>query len=147
MGERCRLNGSPDWGSEPWLIQIGEHTEISFDCAFITHDGATWVFREEQRYNKVLRFGKIVIGDNCFIGARSTILPGITIGDNSIIGAGSLVTKSIPSGEIWGGVPAKYIGKTADFAEKCLKESLQYDEEKFRTNRRKEIQRMLGVDR
>ena len=103
MGERCRLNGSPDWGSEPWLIQIGEHTEISFDCAFITHDGATWVFREEQRYNKVLRFGKIVIGDNCFIGARSTILPGITIGDNSIIGAGSLVTKSIPSGEIWGG--------------------------------------------
>lgn len=80
-------------GSEPWLIQLGNHTEISFDCAFITHDGSTWVFREEQRYSKVLRFGKIVIGNNCFIGARSTILPGVVIGDNCIIGAGSLVTK------------------------------------------------------
>ena len=103
LGEHCRLNGSPEWGSEPWLIRLGNHTEISFDCAFITHDGSTWVFREEQRYSKVLRFGKIVIGNNCFIGARSTILPGVVIGDNCIIGAGSLVTKNIPAGEIWGG--------------------------------------------
>lgn len=147
IGNRCRLNGSPEWGSEPWLVQIGEHTEISFGCAFITHDGATWVFREEQRYNKVLRFGKIVIGDNCFIGARSTILPGVTIGNNSIVGAGSLVVKNIPSGEVWGGVPAKYIGKTADFAEKCLKESPQYDEENFKTNRRNEIEKIMDADR
>ena len=103
LGKQCRLNGSPEWGSEPWLIQLGDHTEISFDCAFITHDGSTWVFREEQRYSKVLRFGKIVIGNNCFIGARSTILPGVVIGDDCIVGAGSLVTKNIPAGEIWGG--------------------------------------------
>lgn len=51
----------------------------------------------------MLRYGKIIIGNNCFIGARSTILPGVTIGDNSIIGAESLVTKDIPAGEIWGG--------------------------------------------
>lgn len=61
------------------------------------------MFREEPRYSKVLRYGKIIIGNNCFIGARSTILPGVTIGDNSIIGAESLVTKDIPAGEIWGG--------------------------------------------
>lgn len=145
MGERCRLNGSPDWGSEPWLIQIGNHTEISFDCAFITHDGSTWVFREKKRYNKVLRFGKIVIGNNCFIGARSTILHGITIGDNSIVGAGSLVTKSIPSGEVLGGgVPAKFLGSTIDFAEKCLRESPEYNEEDFKLNRRNEIERILN---
>lgn len=146
IGDRCRLNGSPEWGSEPWLIQIGEHTEISFDCAFITHDGSTWVFRESQRYSKVLRFGKIVIGNNCFIGARSTILPGVSIGDNSIVGAGSLVTKNIPSGEVWGGVPAKFIGTTVDFAEKCLQESPQYDQKAFKMNRRKEIEKILNIN-
>ena len=146
LGEHCRLNGSPEWGSEPWLIRLGNHTEISFDCAFITHDGSTWVFREEQRYSKVLRFGKIVIGNNCFIGARSTILPGFVIGDNCIIGAGSLVTKNIPAGEIWGGVPAHYIGTTADFAEKCLKETPLYDERQLKINRRQEIEMFLNTD-
>lgn len=146
LGTQCRLNGSPEWGSEPWLIQIGNHTEISFECAFITHDGATWVFREEPRYSKVLRYGKIIIGNNCFIGARSTILPGVTIGDNSIIGAESLVTKDIPAGEIWGGVPARYIGTTTDFAEKCLKETPLYDEKQIKINRRQEIERILNID-
>ena len=146
FGKDCKLNGSPEWGSEPWLIKLGNHTEISFDCAFITHDGSTWCFREEQRYSKVLRFGKIVIGNNCFIGARSTILPGVIVGDNCIIGAGSLVTKNIPTGEILGGVPAQYIGTTADFAEKCLKESPTYDEEMFKINRRQEIERILNKD-
>ena len=39
-------------------------------------------------------------GNNCFIGARSTILPGVTIGDNSIVAVGAVVNKSIPSGEV-----------------------------------------------
>ena len=50
-----------------------------------------------------LKFGRIRIGNNCFIGARSTILPGVTIGDNSIVAVGAVVNKSIPSGEVWGG--------------------------------------------
>lgn len=35
LGENCRLIGLPDWGSEPWLISIGNHTEVSFDVAFM----------------------------------------------------------------------------------------------------------------
>ena len=35
----------------------------------------------------------------------------VTIGDNSAIAAGAVVTKDIPPGEIWGGVPAKFIKK------------------------------------
>ena len=54
---------------------------------------------------------KIIIGNNVFIGAHSTILKGVVIGDNSIVGACSLVTKSIPNNEIWGGNPAKFIRK------------------------------------
>jgi acetyltransferase-like isoleucine patch superfamily enzyme len=51
----------------------------------------------------------VVINDNVFIGAHSTILKGVTIGQNSIIGACSVVTKNIPANEIWGGNPAKFL--------------------------------------
>ena len=51
----------------------------------------------------------VIIENNVFIGAHSTILKGVHIGENSIIGAGSVVTKSIPDNEIWGGNPAKFI--------------------------------------
>lgn len=51
----------------------------------------------------------VIIGDHVFIGAHSTILKGVQIGNNSIIGSGSVVTKNIPSNEIWGGNPARFI--------------------------------------
>ncbi len=51
----------------------------------------------------------INIGDNVFIGANCIILKGVNIGSNSIVGAGSVVSKDIPSDEIWGGNPAKFI--------------------------------------
>lgn len=144
IGNDCSLSGSPNWGSEPYLISIGSHTAISFDCAFVTHDGSTWLFRNQERYRGVARFGKISVGNNCFIGARSIILPGVTIGDNVIIGAGAVVSKNVPAGEIWGGVPAHYISKVEGFAEKCLKETPKYDPQKYKKNRREEILRMLN---
>ncbi len=51
----------------------------------------------------------VTIEDGVWIGPHVTILPGVTIGKGAIIAAGSVVTKSVPSFEIWGGVPAKYI--------------------------------------
>lgn len=127
VGTGCRFISYPDFDTEPYLIEIGSGVEISKDVRFITHDGATWVFRKQDKYKNVVRFGRIVVGDNSFIGTRSTILPNVKIGKNCIIGACSLVTKSIPDGQIWGGVPAKYIGETFEFAEKCLKESPRAD--------------------
>lgn len=51
----------------------------------------------------------IVIGNDVWIGARVTILPGVYIGDGCVIGAGSIVTKNVPDFEIWGGNPAHFI--------------------------------------
>ena len=54
----------------------------------------------------------VVVEDNVFIGAHSTILKGVNIGKNSIIGACSVVTKSVPQNQIWAGNPAKFIRLT-----------------------------------
>lgn len=62
--------------------------------------------------------GKIVIGNNVFIGANSTVLYGVTVGSNAIIGAGSVVTKDIPDGTVCAGVPCRVIGEFGDFVEK-----------------------------
>ncbi len=60
------------------------------------------------RHQGVTRVG-IVIGKNCWIGAKVTILDGVTIGDGSIIAAGAVVNKSFPANSIIGGVPAKLL--------------------------------------
>ncbi len=53
----------------------------------------------------------IKIGNDVWIGYRAMIMDGITIEDGAVIAAGAVVTKNVPAYEIWGGVPAKPIGK------------------------------------
>lgn len=144
MGEHCLLQGITNWGSEPWLIRIGDYTEISFDCVFITHDGATWVFRNEDKYKTVVKYGEIVVGNRCFIGARSMILPGVKIGDKAIIAAGSVVTKSVPAGEVWGGVPAKFITTVDEYANKVLKNTPEYDLVNYQHNFKDEVLKIVA---
>ena len=118
VGNKCRI-GITAWGSEPYLISIGNEVLISSRVSFINHDGATWVFRNKPEYRGVSKFGQIKIGNRCFIGWGATLLPGAEMGDNSVLAAGAVLSKKIPAGEIWGGVPAKYITKVDEFAEKC----------------------------
>lgn len=119
IGENVKLEGNTNFGSEPYLISIGDNTTISFDVAFVTHDAATRVLRNLPGKNKeTVIYGPITIGKNCFIGCRTVILPGVTIGDNSIIGAGSIVNKDIPSNTVAAGVPCKKICSLEEYEEK-----------------------------
>lgn len=59
-------------------------------------------------------WGYTVVRSRASIGAGSIILTGVSIGSESIVGAGSVVTKSIPSGEVWCGNPAKFLKKTKE---------------------------------
>ncbi|HEL1969401.1 acyltransferase [Streptococcus suis] len=101
--------------NEPHLISIGNNTTIGGEVEFVTHDNSV---------SKVISgtsdlFGKIYIGENCFIGARSVILYGVTIADNVIVAAGSVVTKSIDeSNVIVAGNPAKIVSTWERYAEK-----------------------------
>lgn len=145
IGTGCKLNDIPSWGSEPWLITIGNHVEISSAVTFITHDGATWVFRDQEKYKDVIKYGKITIHDNCFIGMQSTLMPDVEIGPNAIVGAGSLVTKNVPEGCVYAGVPAKYICTVEEYAEKCLKQNLPYDKELYMKDKKQAV--LLAIEK
>ena len=133
----------PKIGSEPYLISIGDDTLISFDVTFITHDGSVNCFNKKEKYKNIVRFGKIKIGNNCFIGCKTIIMQNVTIGDDCIVGAGSIVTKNIPDGEVWAGVPAKFIGYTKDLGEKYLKQTPKYDNKNLQLNRKEEILKIV----
>lgn len=109
LGNDVRIVGKPDFGSEPYLIELGDHVTVSSRVSFITHDGATWVFRDRAEYNGLQRFGRILVGNNCFIGERAIILPGVSIGDGCVVGAGAVVTRSVPDGSVVAGVPARFV--------------------------------------
>ena len=57
------------------------------------------------------KFQTILIKNGASVGANATVLGGVVLGENSLIGAGSVVTKDVPSGELWMGVPAKFVRK------------------------------------
>ncbi len=146
VGEEVRICGNTNFGSEPWLIYIGNHVLMSGNISFITHDGSTFVFRDKPRYKDVIKYGKIKIGNNCFVGYNVTILPGVTIGNNVIVGAGSLVTKSIPDGIVVCGTPAKEVCTVQEFAEKCLANTPDYDVVAYKKDKKAEILRVLQND-
>lgn len=111
VGNNCKILCNPynSFGTEPYLVSIGDNVEITSGCQFITHDGSVWVARSDEQFREIDVFGRIIIGNNVFIGVNSIVLPGVSIGDNVIIAAGSVVSKSIPSNQVWGGVPCRFI--------------------------------------
>ncbi len=91
---------------------------------FVTHDGIYMVLDRiglEGRHCEHLDC--IEIMDGCFIGLRSTILPGVRIGPRAIVGAGSVVTKDVPEGAVVAGNPARVIGRFEDVVKKQAIES------------------------
>ena len=136
IGENCRLYIN-NLGTEPFLIKIGNHCTITRGVKFITHDGSCWIFRDEIPDLNI--FGKIEIGDNCFVGMNSMILPNVKVGENSIIGAGSVVTKDVPPGSVAVGVPARVVGKTDQFKQTAIKEWKKLNLSENRTEWRKQL--------
>lgn len=124
IGDNCRLINltAGTFGSEPYLISPGNHVTITSGVKFITHDGGVWVFREQHPDIDVI--APITIGNNVFVGVNSIILPGVSIGDNCIVGAGSIVSRSIDSGMVVAGGPARPIGTIDEYWEKVQSKAL-----------------------
>jgi len=105
-------------------IEIGEGTYINFNCNFVDDTkiiiGKNVLFGPavtiatvghpiNLNYREYMYADPVRIEDNCWIGAGSTICPGVTIGENSVIGAGSIVTKDIPANSVAVGNPCKVL--------------------------------------
>ena len=89
-----------------------------------------------------LQANPTIIEDNCFIGARAIIMPGVTIGPNSVVGAGAVVTRNVPPDSVVAGVPAKVITSVDCYAERCLKNTPEYDRDAYMRDKKSELLRI-----
>ena len=110
IGENCYINFDV---SLERGVEIGDGTTITGGSIVLTHDAVPATFLPEldggDLFKRKCRRTKVKIGKQCFICARSLILPGVTIGDRCIVAAGAIVTKDVPSGCVIAGNPAKVI--------------------------------------
>ena len=103
--------------TRPWLITIGSNVKITEGVTILTHDFDWSVLKGV--YGDILGSeGGVAIGNNIFIGMKSTILKGVHIGNNVIIGANSLVNKDIPDNCVAAGNPCKVIMGLEEYHEK-----------------------------
>ncbi|NLB37158.1 MAG: acyltransferase, partial [Clostridiales bacterium] len=108
-----------------FLITLGDNVCLAPRVHLLAHDAST---KQTLGYTKI---GLVNIGSGCFIGANSTVLPGVTIGKGSIVGANSLVSKDIPEGSVYAGNPAKFICSAEDYfdnMEKMMKTAPIFDD-------------------
>lgn len=117
VGSNSRIY-TTNFGSEPFLINLGDNVVVTSGVKFLTHDGSACLVRNNK--GRRYLYAPIEIGNNVFIGVNSIIMPGVKIEDNVIVAAGSVVTKSIRAEQVVGGVPAKILGNFVDFKQKVL---------------------------
>lgn len=119
FGRNCKFNRKINFGSEPYLIKIGDNFYSSTNIQFITHDGSVNVLRNlYEEYKNIDSFLPITIGNNVFVGYGVTILPGTIIGENVIVGAGSVVKGELKDNSVYAGIPAKYICSIEEYVNK-----------------------------
>lgn len=105
IGKNCAIY-TKNWSTEPYLVTIGNNVAITHGVFIHTHGGGRTIRRMIPDFDS---FGKVVIGDWAYIGSGAHIMPGVTIGEGSLVAAGSIVTKSVPSGVVVAGNPAKIV--------------------------------------
>jgi len=99
--DKTSLLAGTEFIDEPYGVSIGEHTLIGGHASIFAHIS-----------DETLRFKPVVIGNNCFIGNKSVILPGVIIKDNVFLEPGSVVKEdqTLKQGKRYAGNPATIVG-------------------------------------
>lgn len=143
LGKGSYFTGQMDFGTEPYLVSIGDHVLIA-GAQFITHEGAHWVLKGlDPTLKDVFGYGRITICNNVYMGANCTVLRGVTIGENTVVGACSLVNKSLEPNSVYAGVPAKRICSIDEFREKFLADMPEFDLENYKKNKKDEVLKIV----
>ena len=90
-------------------VDIGRNVMMGPRCVLLASRHSTGDVTRPMNSQGFEEDARISIGDDVWIGANVTILPGKSIGTGVIVGAGSVVTHDIPDFEIWAGNPARRI--------------------------------------
>lgn len=103
-------------------VKIGKNVVVMNNSLFMGAGGITiedgamvaanvqLISNNHDLYERMILTCKpVVLKRNCWIGAGSTILPGVTVGENAVVGAGSVVTKDVEDNTIVAGNPARVI--------------------------------------
>lgn len=101
IGKNLIVNGNG-------IVTIGNNCDIAPEVIFQT--GGHEIGGTGRRAGKGIRYN-VNVGNGCWIGARSTILGGVTIEDSCVVAACACVCKNIDKNSLVGGVPARLIRK------------------------------------
>ncbi|SPO06754.1 related to E.coli galactoside O-acetyltransferase [Cephalotrichum gorgonifer] len=92
------------------IVTIGDRVMLGPNVSIFA---ATHEIEVQSRKDNIEFAKPITIGNDCWIGGHSIILPGVTIGDGCTIAAGAVVTKDVPSWSVVMGVPGRVVKKVA----------------------------------
>ena len=107
IGDRTWIGpGGLFYTHEHSVIRIGTDCDIAPQVMFVT--GSHAIGNDMRRAGEG-KSAPIIIGNGCWLGARVTVLGGVTIGSGAIVAAGALVTRDVPPHTLVGGVPARFI--------------------------------------
>lgn len=106
IGNNCGFSGTVINVKEK--VIIGNYVQFGVNVNVWDNDFHSIDF-VERRKNIGIKSQPVVIDDDVWIGANSTILKGVHIGKGSVIASNSLVNKNVGQNELWGGVPARKI--------------------------------------
>ncbi|MEK7543850.1 MAG: DapH/DapD/GlmU-related protein [Patescibacteria group bacterium] len=109
IGDNCFLGDGVTLDTAECIILENDAT-LSFDVMVLTHTNVGYKNHPVQKYIPSVAHST-VFKKGCFVGARATILAGLTIGEGAAVAAGAVVTKDVASKTLVGGVPAKFIRK------------------------------------
>lgn len=90
-------------------IELADHVLVGPNATIISVNHPL-----DPKKRRSLELKPVRVEDNAWLGANSTILPGVTVGKNAVVAAGAVVTKNVPANTVVAGVPAKVIKKITD---------------------------------
>lgn len=106
IGERTFINHECYFDVGPSSLRIGRECNLGPQVGIftMTHD-----LRPDGSYDRSSRSRPVVVGDRVWVGARATILPGVTVADDVVVAAGAVVASDCTEPGVYGGVPARRI--------------------------------------
>ena len=118
IGKDVVLPGSTSVDVEHcYLITIGDRAHFGPQCLILAHDAQMDEFLDAGR------MGRVVIGADCRIGARTVILCNVEIGAGTIVEVGSVVATSLPAGSYCAGSPARVVCSAEEYGRRIAQEA------------------------